>query len=883
MDNHGPGTSPQAVVDHAGAYTGPPGQTRYESVHLVELDGSVRSVAVCRAVNVRTHPELKALALTGQLHRLDDGRELALSFVYHDPDAHKFALVIPQTLAHLELKEWAKLMTEIANDERHTVPAYVKDSTTVLGIAALERFIEATDEDPALAVLRVRPPLPREHDPLAAERESELAEQERSLIRMAEGLTAREGELLRMREQLDTARVDLEIREAELSEQRARVLREHGVAMPAAGAWHEARANTPAQNEATVVANISRELATGSFSRDGLGIDAGALSSATGKRSVPPPLRAHRRSAGPPPLPHKPMHGTPPPLTKRREHDEVLTVVARPSEPPPLPGHELPVTNARLSDEDSEPAPEVAPPAYFAGQRPGQMALKLAVDELWLFVHLEQAHAGAFRHGADLMLQYAESDGYPVVVLSLVDQTGEEPYAIRLALDGRADTDQRVIEHLARSFRARVALYVEGLYFETVTVSTLREGVAQAICDKIDKSPQERGNHGAAEAMVRVLHAPPPLWNDDLPFGPARRETPSTTMVLAAVEQLTAWLRPEKLADAALTYSVPRNVIDATVRRVTRAAIVFGIALPETLAKLAVEHGVASDARALLRDQLQAFRQRVEQHENDLGAQATRSNWEELFAQAAMHEVEIDEHLRALAQAEVGADVDQSATRPLAAQSAAELRARLDDPAGRLEAIRELCTRGHPSAIGPILGVLEALSANEVAASVAHMLGFGEAVGDGLIAALASPSVHLRQCAALALGRLKLRRALVPLLKQLEVEDTAAWQEMARAFGDFGVAALRVVVRSASGSARASDRLVSALAHLANHGCAKDVEKLENDPDPEIAQMARKAMARRSRMEWEDLAVREQRTLTDASPVARLSQAFFAEASKVDI
>jgi hypothetical protein len=36
-------------------------------------------------------------------------------------------------------------------------------------------------------------------------------------------------------------------------------------------------------------------------------------------------------------------------------------------------------------------------------------------------------------------------------------------------------------------------------------------------------------------------------------------------------------------------------------------------------------------------------------------------------------------------------------------------------------------------------------------------------------------------------------------------------------------------------------------------------------------------------MEWEDLAVREQRTLSDPNPAARLSQLFFAEAPKADI
>jgi HEAT repeat protein len=216
--------------------------------------------------------------------------------------------------------------------------------------------------------------------------------------------------------------------------------------------------------------------------------------------------------------------------------------------------------------------------------------------------------------------------------------------------------------------------------------------------------------------------------------------------------------------------------------------------------------------------------------------------------------------------------------------SALDLKARVagGDLSDRSEAIRELCTRGHPSAIETLIGALETFTPNETAIAVAQLVSFGEAVGDDLIAALGSPREHIRQCAALGLGRLRLRRALAPLLKQLEAEESPIWPELARSFGDFGMGALRAVVRSIPGAAR-PERFGAVLGHLANHGCAKDVEKMENDMDPEVAQAARKAMARRSRMEWEDLAVREQRTLNDASAATRLSQLFFAEAPKADI
>ena len=89
-------------------YAGTCGQTRFEFVHLLASDNSSASVSICRALNVQTHPELRERALAGTLHRLDDGRELAVPYVYHDPEARKFALVLPAVLAHTELSERPK-------------------------------------------------------------------------------------------------------------------------------------------------------------------------------------------------------------------------------------------------------------------------------------------------------------------------------------------------------------------------------------------------------------------------------------------------------------------------------------------------------------------------------------------------------------------------------------------------------------------------------------------------------------------------------------------------------------------------------------------------------------------------------------------------------
>jgi HEAT repeat protein len=160
------------------------------------------------------------------------------------------------------------------------------------------------------------------------------------------------------------------------------------------------------------------------------------------------------------------------------------------------------------------------------------------------------------------------------------------------------------------------------------------------------------------------------------------------------------------------------------------------------------------------------------------------------------------------------------------------------------------------------------------------VLAFGEQAADGLVAALGSPSQHVRHACALGIGQLKVRRSLLALIKQIETEPTPSWAEMARALGDFGSAALRPVSRSIQSSER-RERLMVGLAHLANHGSVEEVKTLETDPDPTVALAARQAMARCSRMEWDDQAVRNQQQLRDNSPETRFSQVFYAELARV--
>jgi HEAT repeat protein len=206
----------------------------------------------------------------------------------------------------------------------------------------------------------------------------------------------------------------------------------------------------------------------------------------------------------------------------------------------------------------------------------------------------------------------------------------------------------------------------------------------------------------------------------------------------------------------------------------------------------------------------------------------------------------------------------------------------LDHNQERVAVIEELCLRGQAQSIAAVLSTLPKLDREQLPAAMAHLLLLGELAGDGLVGMLSAEDPNLRQLAALALGKLRLKRAMPPLIALLQTDGSGIHAEVARALGEYGSAAARPLAEAAI-SGPHPDRLAAALAHVANRGGAQAVEKLENAPEPTVAHVARKAMASRSRIEWEDLAVRQQRTLEEAGATTLLSQAFYAAVPKVAI
>jgi hypothetical protein len=165
-------------------------------------DGVLKSVPAHRVVNVGTDPSLREPALDGSLHRFESGEALAVPFVYHDPAARKFALVIPSVLRHRELAERARLLGELAADADHPIPAYVRHFAVVVGIDELVGYLRL----PPVTV----PPLE------AARRAAAADERARELEQWAADLGERERAVALQQERLQGQADDLAAREAEL-------------------------------------------------------------------------------------------------------------------------------------------------------------------------------------------------------------------------------------------------------------------------------------------------------------------------------------------------------------------------------------------------------------------------------------------------------------------------------------------------------------------------------------------------------------------------------------------------------------------------------------------------------------------------------------------
>lgn len=903
-------------------YEGVVGRTRLETVHVTIPGGYVRSVQVYTAVNVASDPELREPATSGALHRFEGGEELAIPFVFHDPSARKFALVLPEALRHREFVERAELLRKLAEDTDHGVPPYVREARVVIGTGELVEYLaregsadgglrEREEElDARESQLSARESQLSSRDAELGKRHEELERQverlvdrERRLQARAEDVTRWEDELRMHQEELEAARRDLAVREQELERRFALVqqreqelaegkrssMRPRSVPPPTPGSASppRPRASSPPAGPAgeddveeledfepvQIDTNVALADAVELIPEDGeevatLGTDDVEEIVDEGDVEEIEDFEAAREVTGVEPVPE--------PATDENEVDEPKTLIGQ--------AHQL-------------PGPDVSPPPRFLSNRDTEMMAGFS-DGVWLFVRLDEGREETFREHADLLVQLADVQGYPVVVLALVEATDGRPYVRHAALDPYDTDDRRILEALRQRYEATVALFgPDGRFERTVEVSAARRVNVAMILERIDRRT-EKPRIDAQTAIERALAVPPPVREAGLPFQTEEPPPSENAMEAArALDGLVEWSRPDRLEHAMLSLSVPRDVVDGSMRRILGDAVRHGVALPPALVSRAVSVGVAAEPGELVQRQIDAFRRTCTRPDRGgLTPEQIADNWEQLLKAAADAEVPIDGETHELAWKAIRemrggsqapgslAGVDPA---KLPDMGPPELVLLLDHPRVRREAALELCRRGDPEFLDTLFKAVRKMPRAEVVRVVPRIAEFGEPAADVLIDGLGAKKTFVRQAAALALGHLKLRRAVVPLVHLLQNEPSDVWREVARVLGELGTGATRALTRGVKDAKGQRERFVWALAHLANHGCAKQVQELASDADARVAEVARQALTLREEAKAAAAEVRGERPLCSQDPVKLFSHRFYAElagtAPKVDL
>jgi hypothetical protein len=864
--------------DFAIAYEGPAGQTRLEPIHVPVEGGGMRTVRVYVSVNVTTDPELRDAATSGSLHKLDGIGELAIPFVYHDPRSARFALVVPVLMRHRELHERARLIEALAKDVEHVVPEYVREATTVIGAEGLRDYLGR----PVGEAIRIRLDDLEARERQLLDAQEALSQREVRLKRRAEEVTRREDDLREQEEMLEATSRDISLREQEL----------------------EVRFNELQRREIAVA--DARKPAT----------------------QPPPPMTAPPAPAAPAveePVarPVEALAVTDEEVEELEEIDDLdpirtntgLAIAAPAAEPAPEEpdGFLAQVDDGEVEDVTDAPA-EIRTDENVLVASPTQIATAVlgrdlgmedlpnelmrrnlelgveAADRIRVHVRVDENRRDAFGTNADLLVQLAIVDEVPIVLLALVDDTSGRPYVRRGALDPYDREAREILDRLGESFQADVFVFAsDGKFERQLEIRADREPNVAMILERIERRPRPSSSD-VAIAAERVLTAPPPARDLAHPYQATRERARNARIAADALARLTEWASPEKIEHALLVLSVPKPSVDGTMAAILEDAVRYGLALPVAMMSRAVSLGVGLEPGEIVSRQTTAFAETVGRADRGgLTIEETAANWEHLLDASHEHETAIDEKTYEAAWATIrkvrgdrehGAPAGDVDLKKLPEMGAPELVLLLDHPGARRQAALELVRRGDPALLETIMRSVRKMPRNEVVGVASGLVSFGEEAGDAFIDALEARKTFVRHAAALALGHLKLRRAVVPLVHRLQVEPSDVWKEIARVLGSFGKGAFRTLARGLKDPKEHGDRMAFALAHLALNGCEAQVEELTRDRDKALAMLALEGLRRRAEAADQLAKVAGERPIDPSDQLLEFAAAFQAELRK---
>lgn len=781
---------------------------------------SLEPFDLVRIVDADGDPELAGMALSGTLHRLPDGTDLAEPFVYHARSAQALVLVVPPAVRHREIAARHELMSEL--EALPDVPEYAFDFRVVVDPTALHAALAR--RRPSLPPALVESVTDDELDELA-ETSPELTPELLShlatdVVDDAEAASLEEVEELEADsgvEELPEATEDTHPMVAVASEDTHLIASEDTQLITASD---DDVSEVDASEDTHPVVEAEAWEDTHQVG------DADALQLVD---DDPAQQRVQSFLDGP--------SGE----FALVDTDWVTTY----SEDPEDEDEGEAVT---LDDEDLVAVPEsystlaelprelptgVAPPADFESDA-RRLRAGLFKGRVWLFA---RTRPGVFeRDGIDAAVQHAAVGGRSVAFVSLADLTADRSEALRLATDLASPSPRALFAALAKDFVLSVAFFHEGrVPVRCVTLRSPREAnVARILA--LPTAPAADAVD-AETAVARALAAPPPLDSTEHPFQ-VRRAVASAAELRLEVRNVARWLEPTRRDRVRLGLGVPEPAIQLVCEAVFADALAMGIALPPALMLWAVSRGLAATPAEIVAKQLGGFLALTsEPDRGGLRDGDVVSNWNALRGAASAFAVELPPAIAEVLRAMDSADEarDPGALEALNVAALLELTRHANHRCG---AAIELLRRDpalHAEAVGL---ALRDMRREEVVALVPALVRAGDQLVPTLLETLSAKKTFVRQAAALTLASLQAEDAIPGLLALVAKESTALWEELARALAAFGELAEAALVEALEQDAIPHDRAALVLAYLAKGGFAGSVDELTRSPNAKVAAVA---------------------------------------------
>jgi len=495
---------------------------------------------------------------------------------------------------------------------------------------------------------------------------------------------------------------------------------------------------------------------------------------------------------------------------------------------------------------------------------------------------LEQ-YVAASPSSLELRVQLHRMPAYPVLAVTVIapprderQKSGEER-VLTVVLDVARAAHRVVLDALGRRSALTVELY-DSQYLPVVS-----HALAAPLEDNVKRLAAE-----AREALERLApslrsfeRARGQLFQPSYDrLGRTQVELPDEKLeslekpaaVLSALAQVARWSEPNAESYLIEVRSIPLARWRALRSRVILRALDVGIAVSRPLVeRSAKEHPSPLPSwQELLAIQVRRFAEvSTRARANDLSAAEEAENWDLLLRECALAGVVVDDHVRQVAeQAVKRARASSGAGVDLRSLGANELVQLLDaGPDGARKELRRqaaliLCERHEAPTLAPLFTALRRMTRGEANVILPAVTQFGAAAEKWLIEGLKAKKAYMRQGCALALGRLRTPLGVDALAKQLLVEPTEIWTEVARALGDVGAQAVMPVaaqLRSSAVGAEQRDRVVMALAHVAAHGTRQPIDMLAAGRDALVAAVARRALELAAEVRTADEVVRNGR------------------------